>query len=84
MLTGELPDLAQHYRSAGGRLAPAGAWLKFAAACADRQVELEQELTVGCQANEVGRSAPLAIGFLHMARQTGLPLRLLELGHQPG
>ncbi|MGI8563722.1 MAG: DUF2332 domain-containing protein [Candidatus Dormibacter sp.] len=84
VLRGELPDLAQHYRSAGGTLPPRGAWSKFAAACADRRVELEQELGLGCQTNEVGRSAPLAIGFLHVAGKTGLPLRLLELGASAG
>ncbi len=84
VLAGELLDLAQHYRSAGGTLPRRGAWPKFAAACADRQLELDQELALGCQTNEVGRSAPLAIGFLHVAQQTRLPLRLLELGASAG
>ncbi len=36
------------------------------------------------QTNEVGRSRALALGFLSLASETGLPLRLLELGSSAG
>ena len=36
------------------------------------------------QTNEVGRSRALALGFLAVAAETGLPLRLLELGSSAG
>jgi hypothetical protein len=36
------------------------------------------------QTNEVGRSAALAAGMLHIAARTGLPLSLLELGASAG
>ena len=36
------------------------------------------------QTNEPGRSAALLGGFLEVARQTGLPLRLLEVGASAG
>jgi hypothetical protein len=36
------------------------------------------------QTNEVGRSAALLGGFLTVARETGLPLRLLEIGASAG
>jgi hypothetical protein len=36
------------------------------------------------QTNEVGRSAVLIGGFLMIARETGLPLRLLEIGASAG
>ena len=36
------------------------------------------------QTNEPGRSAALMGGFLEVARQTGLPLRLLEVGASAG
>jgi hypothetical protein len=36
------------------------------------------------QTNEVGRSAVLIGGFLTIARETGLPLRLLEIGASAG
>src|SRR5204863_254585 len=37
-----------------------------------------------CQTNEVGRAAALFGGFLLVARETGLPLRLLEIGASAG
>jgi len=37
-----------------------------------------------CQTNEVGRCVPLLAGLLHIARQTGRPLRLLEVGASAG
>jgi hypothetical protein len=36
------------------------------------------------QTNEVGRSGVLVGGFLHIANETGLPLRLLEIGASAG
>ncbi len=36
------------------------------------------------QTNEVGRSRALLPGFLEVARHTGLPLRLLEIGASAG
>jgi hypothetical protein len=38
----------------------------------------------GVQTNEVGRTALLAPGFALVARRTGLPLRLLEVGSSAG
>ena len=38
----------------------------------------------GVQTNEVGRSAALVGGFVEVARRSGLPLRLLELGASAG
>jgi hypothetical protein len=37
-----------------------------------------------CQTNEVGRSAALLGGFLDVAAESGLPLRLLEIGASAG
>ena len=41
-------------------------------------------LALAPQTNEVGRSAVLVGGFLHIAARIGLPLRLLEIGASAG
>lgn len=84
VLLGELPQLSSHYPSVGGCLPPDGAWPKFCRACLERGRELQQLLDRPCQTNEVGRSAALLGGFLLVAEETGLPLRLLELGTSAG
>jgi hypothetical protein len=83
VLTGRAPVLAAHYPSAGG-LAGAEAWTAFRAVVADHADELRALTLLPCQTNEVGRCAPLAVGFLRVAARTGLPLRLLEVGASAG
>src|SRR5262249_52767480 len=85
VLRGELPELAAHYPTAGGTLPYLGAWPSFRAACLERAEELQRLLgSSRVQANYAGRCAPLMGGFLLIARQTGLPLRLLEVGCSGG
>lgn len=84
VLAGELPELAAHYPSAGGDRAPAGAWPRFRAAVIDRARSLPDLLAPPLQHNEVTRAAALAGGFLLLSRETGLPLRLLEVGASAG
>jgi hypothetical protein len=84
VLAGELPDLAVHYPSAGGCAAPAGAWPKFRAAVVERARSLPDLLAPPLQHNEVTRAAALAGGFLLLSQETGLPLRLLEVGASAG
>jgi len=50
----------------------------------DHQARITAEMGAVVQTNEVGRSAALAGGFLTIARRTGLPLRLLEVGTSAG
>ena len=84
VLRGELPDLARHYPSAGGGRPPEGAWPLFRAACLERADELHHFLALPLQHNEVARAVPLACGFHLVAEETGLPLRLLEVGASAG
>ncbi|HXM55920.1 MAG TPA: DUF2332 domain-containing protein [Candidatus Dormibacteraeota bacterium] len=84
VLAGEQPELAAHYPSAGGALAPEGAWPRFRDAVVARAEELPVLLASPLQHNEVTRAAALAPGFLLVGRETGMPLRLLEVGASAG
>jgi hypothetical protein len=79
-LSGEAPELAAHYPSTGGDGDPEGAWKAFIALIDGRHITLERPV----QTNEVGRSAALLGGFLAVAAETGLGLRVLELGASAG
>ena len=79
-LAGEAPRLAAHYPSTGGDGDADGAWDAFVALLEEREISLEQAV----QTNEVGRSAALLGGFLTVAEQTGLGLRVLEIGASAG
>jgi hypothetical protein len=83
VLEGRAPQLAAHYPSAGGTPGPSLAD-DFVAAVAELQPEIEARIDHGVQTNEVGRSAALVGGFVEVARRSGLPLRLLELGASAG
>lgn len=76
------PALAVHYPSVGGT--PGAVW-PAARDVIDSQLDTLREL-IGrpVQTNEVGRSSGLLGGLLHVARDTGLPVRLLELGASGG
>ena len=84
VLRGEAPALARHYPSAGGDAAAGDAWPDFRTAIADHTAELRELIELPVQTNEVGRSAALLGGFLHVARMTGLPLATLEIGCSAG
>lgn len=84
VLLGEAQALARFYPSAGGGGAPAGAWPAVASLLEAREADLRELTARPCQTNEVGRAAPLACGFLAVARATGRPLRLLEIGASAG
>lgn len=83
VLEGRAPQLAAHYPSVGGTPGPSLAD-DFVAAVAELRPEIEARLDNGVQTNEVGRSAALVCGFVEVARRSGLPLRLLELGASAG
>jgi hypothetical protein len=85
-LNGAAPELAAHYPSCGGDGDHDGAWAALIA-LAEREAGTDPWLSLldrGVQTNEVGRSAALLGGFLAVARSTGLPLRLLEVGASAG
>jgi hypothetical protein len=83
-LTGEAPALAAHYPSTGGDGAAGPAWEALRATAAEQLPRLRELIERPVQTNEVGRSRALVCGFLLLARTTGLPLRLLELGSSSG
>jgi hypothetical protein len=78
------PQLALCYPSVGGTADPEAAWPAVRAACVQHRHTLREFVGMPCQTNEVGRSAALAPGFLVAAQDSGLPLRLLEIGASAG
>jgi hypothetical protein len=83
VLAGEAPELAQYYPSAGGT-ASGDPWPAFRTTVAANGDRLRGLLARGLQTNEVGRCRAFIGGFLMVARETGLPLRLLEVGASAG
>jgi len=83
VLDGRAPALAAHYPSAGGTPGP-GLEAAFLTAVAQHADEVASGLVDGVQTNEVGRSAALLGGYLVVAAETGLPLRVLEIGASAG
>ena len=81
-LAGRAPELAAVYPSTGGD--GANPWPAFRATVAAHLAELRELVERPVQTNEVGRCRALAPGFLLLAAETGLPLRLLELGASAG
>jgi hypothetical protein len=79
-LLGEAPALAAHYPSCDGDGDADAAWTAFIELLEERPLPLERPV----QTNEVGRAAALLGGFLTVAQQTGLGLRVLEIGASAG
>jgi hypothetical protein len=83
VLEGGAPELARFYPSAGGTVGE-GVREAFSDVLARRREEIAREMRRPVQTNEPGRSAGLLGGFLQLADETGLPLRLLEVGASAG
>ncbi len=83
VLDGRAPELAAFYPSAGGvdEGDPGPAFLRTVDGHRD---EVSRRIDDGVQTNEVGRSAVLVGGYAAVARQTELPLRVLEVGASAG
>jgi hypothetical protein len=79
-LSGEAPELAAHYPTTGGDGDADAAWKAFIELVAERHITLDRPV----QTNEVGRAAALLGGFTTVAEQTGLGLRVLEIGASAG
>jgi hypothetical protein len=80
VLEGKLPDLARHYPSAGAAGDAEAAWSVLARH--GDQILAAMPETV--QTSEVRRCCALLPGFLEIARDSCLPLRLLEIGSSAG
>ncbi len=81
-LDGREPQLAACYRDAGRD--PTEVWREFRATLERNADALRQLVDRPVQTNEVGRSAALLAGFLTVAVEADLPLRLLEVGASAG
>ena len=84
VLEGRAPELAALYPSTGGDPTSGDVGSAFVAAVERHEEEVADRLTDGVQTNEVGRSAALVGGYVEVARRSGLPLRVLEIGASAG
>jgi hypothetical protein len=80
VLTGREQALADAYASRDA----AQAWERLCETLSRNAAELRDSLDRPVQTNEVGRCAGLLFGFLAVSAETGLPLRLLEVGASAG
>ena len=83
-LDGRAAALAANYPSTGGRFEPERAWRALLDVVRAHADEIRASLGANVQTNEVRRSAALLGGFLRAAHETGLPLRLREVGSSAG
>ncbi len=83
-LAGDAPALASHLPSTGGDGDADATWDALGWLIAVPPAALLDAMTRPPQTNEVGRSASLIGGFLVVAEERGLPLRVLEIGSSAG
>lgn len=83
-LDGRAPALAQLLPSCGGVADPSRVWAVAEDVLKTETVFVASYLDRPPQTNEVGRSAALLGGFLVIAAETKLPLRLMEIGASAG
>jgi len=84
VLAGKAPELARLHPFAGGTPAWPALGDAFVAAVDEHLDALRPRMKHQVQTNEVRRCCGLLGGFLEIARATGLPLRLLEMGSSAG
>lgn len=84
VLAGSAPELAARFPSVGGDGDATAAWPALLTMLDPHGDAIRDALTRPPQTNEVGRSAALVGGFLVVAHDTGLPLRVLEVGSSAG
>ena len=84
VLTGQAPELAKHYPSTGGDGDAEAAWPAVRELIASGRPELVDALAHPLQTNAPTRAQVLVGGLCLVAEETGLPLRLLELGASAG
>jgi hypothetical protein len=84
VLAGEAPELAALHPATGGTPRFPEAADAFLATVERHLARLRPELAHQVQTNEVRRAAGLLGGFLVVADETGLPLRVLEIGSSAG
>ncbi len=83
VLEGGAPELARFYPSAGGT-DEGDPWPAFQETLETHRERIQELLHAPVQTNEIARCSALLSGFLLVAQETGLPLRLLEVGSSAG
>ncbi len=84
VLSGDAPELARFFPSAGGDAPPAGAWAVARRSLAEHLDVIRELARRTVQTNEPGRCAALYGGLLWLSDRHGLPIRLLEIGASAG
>ena len=84
VLSGDAPQLARHFPSAGGDAPPAGAWPAAQRTLAEHEAVVRRLAQRTVQTNEPGRCVSLYGGLLWLSERHGLPIRLLEIGASAG
>ena len=84
VLAGQAPGLGAYYPSAGGTFRENGFRAQMVSVIRAEREFIEAYLHNTPQTNEVRRTGALIGGFLTIARETGLPLRCLEVGASGG
>jgi hypothetical protein len=80
VLSGREPQLEAAYEAGD----PSSAWEMLRETIERNAEELRPLVDLPVQTNEVGRCNALLFGFLTVAAETGMPLRLLEVGASAG
>ena len=84
VLSKELPELERHYPSESGDGDAEAAWPIVRSAFERLEPEILDSLRHPLQTNETARCGALIGGFLTVAAEAGLPLRVRELGASAG
>ena len=88
VLSGQAPDLAAYYPSAGGTVdgepGSPSAWAALRRTLAEHTEAVRSWLGRPPQTNEVGRAAALLGALRHIAAEAAMPIRLVEVGASAG
>ncbi|GJO53007.1 hypothetical protein DAVIS_01635 [Mycobacterium marinum] len=84
VLDGRAPTLRRWYPSTDGTWNAKSAWPEIELVAANHTEALRGALDQPPQTNEVGRSAALIGGLLHIRHEFNLPVRLFEIGASAG
>jgi hypothetical protein len=88
VLTGQAPELAAFYPSAGGTADPGAgadrAWRALRQVLAEQSAQVRAWLGHPPQTNEVGRGAVLVGALCHLLAEASCPVRLFEIGASAG
>ena len=84
VLSGQAPELEAHYPSVGGDGDADAAWPAVRELIATGRAEVVEALSHPLQTNAPTRAKALVGALCLVAHETGLPLRLLELGASAG